>query len=333
MTTDRFWSDKRVFVTGGTGLLGAWLADELVARGAHVVALIRDLVPESNFFRLGLDRAVTCVRGAIEDYAVLARCLAEYEIDTVFHLAAQAIVGVAQRHPLATFEANVRGTWNVLEACRQSDRVARVVVASSDKAYGAHDRLPYDEQCALRGTHPYDVSKSCADLIATAYHRTYGLPVCVTRCGNLFGGGDLNFNRLIPGTIRAVLNGERPLLRSDGTPVRDYLYVKDAVHAYLLVAGEMGDRRLHGEAFNFSVETPLSVLAVTEKILACMGREDLAPVIVADARGEIQNQYLSAAKAKSVLGWRPTYSIDAALAETVEWYRLFFRSTERRAAR
>lgn len=268
------------------------------------------------------------MRGALEDFALLNRALAEYEVETVFHLAAQAIVGVANRNPLSTFESNIRGTWHVLEACRQNPSVRRVVLASSDKAYGDQKQLPYDEQTPLQGAHPYDVSKSCADLIAGAYHNTYGLPVGVTRCGNLFGGGDLNFNRIVPGTIRSALSNERPIIRSDGSPLRDYIYVKDAVEAYLLLARALEDPKLHGQAFNFGTARPYSVLDLTCKILSLMDRADLAPVVLNEARGEILHQYLSSSKARKLLGWEPVASLDGGLLETIGWYRAFFGGTD-----
>jgi CDP-glucose 4,6-dehydratase len=316
-----FWEGRRVFVTGGTGFLGNWLTRGLLERGAVVTALVRDVVPSAPFFSEGLVQQVTTVRGDLGDLALLERTLNEYEIDTVFHLAAQAIVGVANRSPLATFETNIRGTWNVLEACRQQPLVRRVVVASSDKAYGVHEDLPYTEQHALRGNHPYDVSKSCADLIALTYHETYRLPVCITRCGNLFGGGDLNFNRLVPGTVRSALKGERPIIRSDGTMVRDYVHVEDATSAYLRLAERMDEPGMAGQAFNIATGQPVSVLELTRLILRAAQREDLEPVILDQARAEIPRQYLSSALARERLGWEPSRSLDDRLAETVAWYR------------
>jgi CDP-glucose 4,6-dehydratase len=284
-----FWTGRSVFVTGCTGFLGWHLCRELVAR---VVGLVRDWTPQAPFFLEGVDRKIAVVNGRLEDYAVLERALGEYEVETVFHLAAQAIVGVANRNPLATFETNVQGTWNLLEAGRRNPQVRRVVVASSDKAYGSHARLPYDESFALQGAHPYDVSKSCADLIAHAYHNTYETPVCITRCGNLFGAGDLNWSRIVPGTIRSLLAGERPLIRSDGSPMRDYVHVQDIALAYLLLAERMDDAKLHGQAFNFGTGEPLSVLELTRRLIAAAGRTDIAPDVRNEAKGEILHQYL-----------------------------------------
>lgn len=241
------------------------------------------------------------------------------------HLGAQPIVGVANRNPMSTFEANIRGSWNLLEACRQISTVKRVVIASSDKAYGEQPQLPYDESMPLQGMHPYDVSKSCTDLIAQTYHNTYGTPVCITRCGNFFGGADLNFNRIVPGTIRSVLQGEAPVIRSDGTMIRDYVYVRDVAQFYLRLAEAMDDSKIHGEAFNYSTESQLSVLDITNRILSLCGREDLTPVILNQVSGEIPHQYLSAEKARKVLDWSPGYTIDEALAETIDWYRQYLR--------
>jgi CDP-glucose 4,6-dehydratase len=267
---------------------------------------------------------VTVVWGDVVDYPLLERVLNEYEIRSVIHLAAQTIVGTANRNPLSTFETNIRGTWSLLEAVRRTDLVESVVIASSDKAYGDAQRLPYDETFPMAGSHPYDVSKSAADLIATAYHRTYGLPVTITRCGNFYGGGDLNFNRIVPGTIRSALRGERPIVRSDGSLRRDYIYIEDAARAYLLLAERTAqDRSLHGEAYNFSNEDPKSVLELVDSVLRAAGRPDLEPVIQGQAPNEIQNQFLNSAKARRALGWSPLYSLAEGLESTVSWYRAF----------
>jgi len=320
-----FWTNKNIFITGATGLLGSWLTIEMVNQGANVTALVRDWVPQSNLNLSGFLNRVNLVRGAVEDYQLMERCLNEYEIDTVFHLAAQTIVGTANRGPLSTFESNIKGTWVLLEACRRSPLVKRIVVASSDKAYGDSGQLPYRETTPLMGRHPYDASKSCADIIAQSYFHTYRLPVCITRCGNLYGGGDLNFNRIIPGTIRSAIFNERPIIRSDGTYIRDYFYVKDAAIAYMFLAEKMEDGLL-GEAFNFGYELRLPVLDITNKVLDLMKRRDLEPVILNEATGEIKHQYLSAEKAREMLGWQPRYSLTDGLLETIDWYREFFRN-------
>lgn len=321
-----FWNRRPTLVTGSTGLLGSWLTRFLVERGASVVAVIRDWVPENELFRSGTLDRVTVVRGDVRDQETVERVLGEYEIDTVFHLAAQTIVSIANRNPISTFESNIRGTWAVLEACRRSPTVQQIVVASSDKAYGDHDQLPYSETVPLRGRHPYDVSKSCADLLAQSYAVTYDLPVCVTRCGNLYGGGDLNWNRIVPGTIRSALLGERPIIRSDGSHIRDYFYVEDGALAYLMLAEKMAEHKeLAGEAFNFSNEIQVSVLELAKFILSLVAREDLELDVRNEARHEIAHQYLDATKARSVLGWKPRYNLEEGLTRTILWYRDFLQ--------
>jgi CDP-glucose 4,6-dehydratase len=321
-----FWRDRRTFITGATGLVGGWLVRRLREAGAEPVCLVRDWVPASFLIGSGDVQSLTTVRGDVTDQALLERVLGEYEIDTVIHLAAQTIVGIANRNPVSTFESNVRGTWALLEACRRSPSVRHIVVASSDKAYGEQHQLPYDEDMPLRGSHPYDVSKSCADLIAVAYARTYGLPVTVTRCGNFFGGGDLNFNRLVPGTVRSIIRGERPIIRSDGQYIRDYFYVEDGAAAYMLLTECLArDPSLGGKAFNFSNEEGISVVELVQRISRLMG-SDLEPDIRDEASHEIREQRLSAARAKEQLGWKPLFSLDEGLRRTVEWYRQFFRA-------
>jgi CDP-glucose 4,6-dehydratase len=310
-------------VTGATGLLGSWVVPELVRRGAEVVALVRDGAPRSILARDGwLDRIVT-VRGSLSDDGLLRRAFAEYGIETAFHLGAQTLVGVAKVDPVGTLEANVRGTWLLLEAARQAG-VKQVLVASSDKAYGDSANLPYFEDHPLQGRFPYDVSKSCTDLVTTMYARTFGLCACIVRCGNLFGGGDLNFSRLIPGVIRATVRNEPFLIRSDGKFVRDFLYVEDAADAYLALAEKMAaDPALAGEAFNFGLELRPTMLELTEKVLAMMGRSDLRPVVQNIASAEIREQYLDAGKARARLGWKPRYGMDEGLKRTIDWYRRF----------
>lgn len=318
-----FWRDRPVFITGCTGLLGSWLTMALVECGADVVGLVRDRVPRSNLAWSGFMRRTTIVHGDVTDYAVVERALGEYEIDTVFHLAAQTIVGIANRNPLSTFDTNIKGTWTILEACRRSPLVSRVVVASSDKAYGSQDKLPYDESAPLQGRHPYDVSKSCADLLAHAYAATYNLPVAITRCGNFYGGGDLNWNRIIPGTIRSVLDGKRPVIRSDGQMVRDYLYVEDAVAGYMTLAEKMDDMAVRGQAFNLGMNDPKSVMEIVRAIIAISDYPDLEPVILNEASNEIPKQYLCSEKANDSLSWRPAFTLEEGLRRTMAWYRLY----------
>jgi CDP-glucose 4,6-dehydratase len=319
-----FWRDRPTFVTGATGLVGGWLVERLVATHAQVVCLMRDWVPQSELVRSRLIDRVKVVRGDVRDQALLERILGEYETDTVIHLAAQTIVGIANANPISTFETNIQGTWSLLEACRRSSKVRQIVIASSDKAYGDQDVLPYSEATPLQGQHPYDVSKSCADLIAQTYGKTYNLPVAITRCGNFYGGGDLNWNRLVPGTIRSVLRNQPPIIRSNGALVRDYFYVEDGAAAYMLLAEAMAARsEIQGEAFNFSNETQITVLDLVARIMKLMD-SPLQPVIHDTAKNEIAAQSLSAAKARKMLGWTPQFDLDSSLARTIDWYRDFF---------
>lgn len=325
-TNAAFWRDRPTLVTGATGLVGSWLVRRLLEHGAAVVCLVRDWVPQSELVRAGLLEKVTVVRGDVRDQALLERTLGEYEITTVMHLAAQTIVGIANANPISTFETNIAGTWALLEACRRSPRIQQVVLASSDKAYGDHDKLPYEEDAPLIGRHPYDVSKSCSDLIGQAYAKSYGTPLVITRCGNFYGGGDLNWNRLVPGTIRAVLRGESPVIRSDGKFVRDYFYVEDGAAAYMLLAEALAERpQIAGQAFNFSNEIQLSVVELAGLILRKMS-SSLELDIRNEASNEIRHQYLSAAKARRELSWQPLFDIDSGLERTIAWYRKFFES-------
>jgi CDP-glucose 4,6-dehydratase len=323
LVVNGFWRDRPTFVTGGTGLVGGWLVRRLVDAGADVVCLVRDWVPQSELVRGRLIERAKVVRGDVADQALLERVLGEYEIDTVIHLAAQTIVTIANRNPVSTFETNIGGTWSLLEACRRSATVKQIVVASSDKAYGDQDELPYTERTPLRGQHPYDVSKSCGDLIAQAYATTYDLPVAITRCGNFYGGGDLNWNRIVPGTIRSVLRNERPVIRSDGNYVRDYFYVEDGAAAYMLLAERLAERPdLRGHAFNFSNEIQVTVLELVDRILRLMHSE-LTSDIRYESTNEIRHQWLSAAKARDVLNWRPLFDLAEGLQRTLSWYTEF----------
>ena len=321
---DKSWADRAVLVTGATGMIGSWLVKELLGLGAHVVTLVRDSDPSSELYRSGDIQRVSVVNGSLEEFWTLHRAVGEHQVETVFHLGAQAIVGTANRFPLPTFETNIRGTYNLLEACRlHSDSVKSVVIASSDKAYGEQTELPYTEDSPLAAIHPYDVSKACADLIAQSYFRTYDMPVGIVRCGNVYGGCDLNWSRIVPGTIRSLIQGRRPIIRSDGTYLRDYIYVKDVVQAYVKLADALPANDVMGEAFNFGNESPVSVLELVRQIQELMGCTGLQPEILATAKSEIHSQYLSASKAQQSLGWRPEYDFQRGLRETIEWYRGF----------
>ena len=325
---NEFWKDRNVFITGANGLVGSWLTKELVNRGANTVVLIRDFIPRDSLLKSVYDDLGAVVSGSITDYPLVERIFNEYEIECCFHLAAQTIVGIANRSPLGTFESNIKGTWNVLEAARNSKHVKRIAVASSDKAYGEQRTLPYTEDMCLLANHPYDASKACTDILARSYSNTYALPVAVTRCANIYGGGDLNFSRIIPDTIRSILQDAAPVIRSDGSPVREYMYVKDAVNAYLTLAEQMEKKNVAGEAFNFGAENPVTVLELVNSILRVSGRADLKPVITGQGRtkGEIEKQYLSIEKAGNILKWRPKYELSEGLKETIRWYEAFFGS-------
>ena len=320
---EKFWRGRNVLVTGCTGLLGSWLTEALVERGAQVVGLIRDQIPHSQLYRSGTIDRIRVVRGAVENYELVHRLLNEYEVDTVFHLAALTIVSIANRAPLATFESNIKGSWTVLEAARNSPLVTRVVLASSDKAYGSQEQLPYTEEMPLLAKHPYDVSKACAEMIAVNYRHTYGLPVSITRCANLYGGGDLNFDRLIPEVIRSALLRERPIIRSDGAMLRDYLFVLDAVSAYLTLAQAMDDPALYGEAFNFGMDDPQSVLEVAQLVISLSDQPELEPIVQNRELNEIHDQYLCSDKARRLLGWRPQHTLEQGLEQTIAWYQDF----------
>lgn len=318
---NNFWSHRTVLVTGITGFVGSSLAQRLVALNARVIGLIRDEVIESDFTRLGLAEEITVVRGELEDYAKLERVLNEYQVETVYHLGAQTIVGTANRSPISTLNTNIRGTWNLLEACRGKNTIQSIIVASSDKAYGTHKKLPYREDFPLKPDNPYDVSKACADLISQSYSKTYGLPVVVTRFANIYGPGDFNFSRIVPDTIRSVLHGKAPVIRSDGKPERDYLYVEDVVDLYLLLAEQIGKTK--GEIFNAGHNKPVSVLDLVKMIISLAGGKNLKPVIQGKGslHGEIDKQWLDGAKVKKRLGWAPKVNLEEGLKKTIEWHR------------
>jgi CDP-glucose 4,6-dehydratase len=326
MVMKNFWQDRRVFVTGASGLVGGWLTQELLKQKADVVILLRDWVPGSRLVHEKILQNTTIIRGDLSDFRQLERILAEYEIQSVIHLAAQTIVPIANKSPLSTFESNVAGTWNLLEACRHIKSIQSIVVASSDKAYGDVPNLPYTENMPLQAVYPYDVSKACADMISLSYAKTFNMPIAITRCGNFFGGGDLNWNRIIPGTIRSVIRGQSPIIRSDGSLIRDYIYVEDAVGAYMALTEALSlDPKLSGEAFNFSNETQRTVLELTQMILDILG-SDLKPVIQGNNHGEIQAQYLDSTKAKKTLQWKAKFGLEDGLKKTIAWYREYLNA-------
>lgn len=317
-----FWKDRNVFVTGATGFVGAHIVRHLIEKDARVICLQRDAVRANSLDLFDLRRRVTVIHGTLEDFALMERILNEYEIEAVFHLAAQAIVGAANRSPLSTFETNIRGTYCLLEACRQTKSIGRVVVASSDKAYGTHSDLPYTEQYPLNGLFPYDASKVCTDVLARSFAQSFGLNVAVTRFANIYGPGDLNRSRIIPGTILSVLRDEPPIIRSDGTPVREFVYVDDVASGYLRLAEKIEQAR--GEAFNFGTNHPVQMLDLVNRIIAAAGRAGkLQPQILLQTKiaGEIDAQYLSADKAEARLGWHAEINLDEGLKRTIDWYR------------
>jgi CDP-glucose 4,6-dehydratase len=318
----KFWDDRTAFVTGATGFVGAHVVRSLLERGAKVICLQRDEVRSSSLDVFRLRERVTVINGTVGDLTLLERILNEYEVEAVFHLAAQALVGAANRSPLSTFETNIRGTYLLLEACRLSETVKRIVVASSDKAYGSHAELPYREDFALRGLYPYDVSKACTDMLAQSFARTYNLPVTITRSANIYGAGDLNLSRIIPGTIVSVLKNEQPIIRSDGTPVRDFVFVDDLARGCLLLAERIVDAA--GEAFNFGSNEPVQMLELVARIVRLMGREEQLPpkvLLRTKIEREIDAQYLSAEKVYQTIGWKPEVDLNEGLRRTIEWYR------------
>jgi CDP-glucose 4,6-dehydratase len=325
MMMANYFMDKKIFITGASGLVGSWLVKEMLNSNCDITCLIRDSVPGSMFFSEGLDKKVTIARGELESLRDVERAINEYEPEAVIHLGAQAIVGTANNSPVGTFNSNIAGTWNVLEACRLHDKTVKsIVIASSDKAYGEQERLPYTEDSPLNAANPYDASKACADILARAYGKTYSLPIGISRCGNFFGGGDMNFSRIVPATIKNTLANKPTAIRSDGSYVRDYIYVKDAVGAYMLLAKKTEEMKFHGDAFNFSNEIQLTVLEMVNRIMKLMGKS-IKPVIKNEAAGEIKKQHLSAKKARELLGWKSEWGIDRGLSETIGWYTEYFR--------
>lgn len=323
-----YWKDRNVLVTGANGFLGSWVSKRLVEEGANVVSFVRDAIPKSFFNLSGTVDKVVIAHGALEDYLSIERVFNEFEVDFCFHLAAQAIVGTAERFPLSTYESNIRGTWNVLEAARRNSRVQGLVIASSDKVYGSKDNLPYTEQDTLGGLHPYDVSKVCVDLLAQSYFHTYGIPLGIARSGNFYGPGDLNFSRVVPETIRSLLGNENPVIRSDGTYLRDYFYVEDAAEAFLTLGENVAKDGIKGQAFNFGTGKPTAVIDVVNQLIGLSGKDHLRPVILNQAAHEIKAQYLSCRKAQELLGWRHTTDLEKGLGKSYSWYQDFFSKDE-----
>jgi CDP-glucose 4,6-dehydratase len=318
-----FWMDKKVFVTGGTGFIGTHLVDELVQKEADVYCLVSEMRKNSNFAKLGLEKKTNLIFGDMMDFDLLNLNFEKYGIDSVFHLAAQPLVQLAFKKPAETIDTNITGTVNVLEAARVNN-LDRVLVASSDKAYGSHQKLPYDETFALRGEFPYDVSKTCTDLIAQSYGKTYDMNIGISRSSNVYGGGDLNFDRIIPETIFHILHEEPIIIRSDGKYTREFFYVKDAAKAYLTLGEKVSKLSMKGEAFNFGTDKPIVILDLVKKIKEISGRKDAEIKILNEAKAEIKNQYLSSQRARKILNWKPEYDLERSLKETYEWYKEHF---------
>ena len=326
MKNANFWKGKNVLVTGADGFIGSWVAKTLIEKDANVITIIRDIKKKNNIDILNLKNNIDIIPGDLVNYDNCSRTINEYNIDTVFHIAAQAIVGPANKSPLSTFESNIKGTWNVLEVCRLNDNVKRIVVASSDKAYGQQKNLPYTEESPLLGYYPYDASKACADILARCYFKTYSMSLAITRNANTYGPADMNFSRIIPDTIKSIIEGKQPVIRSDGSFERDYMFIKDAVRSYLTLAENLHRKEIIGQAFNFGSEEKISVLDLFKKILKIMGKEDVKPKILGQAKNEIDRQYLSIEKAKKLLNWSPKYNIDEGLRETLGWYRAYLKN-------
>jgi CDP-glucose 4,6-dehydratase len=320
------WEGKNVLVTGATGFVGSWLTKSLVEKKANVIALIRDHIPDSPLIYMGIyPKLKAVVEGDIIDYATVNRVFNEYDINTCIHLAAQTIVGAANRSPIPTFETNIKGTWNILEVALKSETLERIVIASTDKVYGEPIKLPITEEHPLAATYPYDASKACVEILTRAYFETYDLPVCLTRCCNIYGGGDLNFSRIVPDTIRSIILNKNPIIRSDGTPVRDFIYIDDVVNAYITLAENVDSKNVKGEAFNFGSNSPIKILDLVNKMIKISGK-NLKPLIKGKGKikGEISEQYLSSKKAKEILNWKPEVPLEDGLKKTIKWYEDFF---------
>ncbi|MFA5778955.1 MAG: GDP-mannose 4,6-dehydratase [Elusimicrobiota bacterium] len=320
-----FWKNKNVLITGNEGFLGSNLTKILISAAAKIVGLDIEVKRKETVFTKDDYKKIITIKGTVADYNLVKKIIFKHKIDVVFHLAAEAIVGKCLKNPLLTFSSNIEGTWKILEVCRNSNTVKSIVIASSDKAYGRHMELPYKEDASLHGDHPYDVSKSCADLIAYTYFHTYGLPVAVTRCGNIYGPGDFNFSRIVPDAIKCALSDKPIEIRSDGKFTRDYVFVEDIANGYILLAEKLQKLKLSGAAFNFSDENPITVIEFVKKIYNAAGKKPNYRILN-QAKYEIKYQYLASQKARKTLGWNPRYSMESGLKKTIDWYRNFYQN-------
>ena len=324
------WKERNVLITGATGFLGTWLSKDLIEKGANVIALVRDEIPNMPLRTMGIfEKLHAAPIGNITNYNSVMRIINEYEVETCFHLAAQTIVGTAKRNPTNTFRVNIEGSWNIFEAVRNSQTVKELIIASTDKVYGEPMEMPIKETHPLLAEYPYDASKVCVERLARTYFTTYGMPVTITRCCNIYGGGDLNFSRIIPGTVRSIIMNQNPILRSDGTPVRDLIFVKDAANAYVTLAENMHKKGINGEAFNFGSNAPINMLDLTKEAIKASGKTELKPDVQGEKKpdAEIDEQYLDPTKANKVLGWKPEYDLNRGLKETISWYEDYFKKT------
>ena len=313
-----FWDGRNVLVTGAGGFKGSHLVEELSKTDANIISLVRDFDPRSYFETEGLGKKSTVVIGDIKDPVKIADIMSRYDINSVFHLGAQPLVTTALRNPKETLESNIMGTVNVLEAARLYSNATEILVVSSDKAYGPCDKLPYSETERLQGRAPYDVSKSCADLIAQMYAKVFDMPVTVSRCANVFGPGDLNLDRLVPGIMEAVIKGKALNIRSDGKMIREYIYVKDSVDGYMTLLENIDKTR--GEAFNIAGKEILSVIDAVNRVSSALGQQ-VSMNILNKAKAEIGEQYLDGSKIKNLLGWEPETPFDDAVRQTYDWYK------------
>lgn len=328
--TSAFWNGRRVLITGANGFIGAWLSRTLIDLGAQVTGYDKS---DSGALDLHPDvkPRVKIVLGDLTDQAKMEQTLADGQIQTLYHLAAQSNIAIARGGPVPAFESNIRGTWSVLDACRVYGKLETIAVAASNTVYGDHDRHPFDESFALNANHPYSASKACADILARCYAATWGLPIAIARATNTYGGADPNLARIVPGTFLSILRGQQPEIRSDGTPTKGYLYVKDTVNAYRLLGERAAEDAVRGQPVNFHPDKPSSVLELVQTMVNVADRPDLSPRVTGKP-GKYEFEHLTNQRARDVLGWTPQYSLEAGLRETFQWYQAHAGAELERAA-